>query len=88
MLCGFYTSRFSPESFEFGFPDSDSYRDESNWQVFWLKVYFNAFPSKTVAKIETSHVESFYSYGDSSGIEPDSHFNSPPEAEKPITPQM
>ena len=30
---------------------------------------------KTVAKIEASRIEPFYSYGDSSGIEPDSHFN-------------
>jgi len=29
-----------------------------------------------------------YSYGDSSGIEPDSLFNPPPEAEKPIRLQM
>ncbi len=77
MPLSFYTSRFSPESFELFL---------CNWQVFWLKVYFNAFPlyKKTVAKIEASRTspdffgrfgEAFYSYGDSSGFEPDSHFN-------------
>lgn len=71
----FYTSRFSPESFEIFL---------CKWQVFWLKVYFNAFPlyKKQWRRSKLLEVpplegfwEAFYSYGDSSGFEPDSHFN-------------
>jgi hypothetical protein len=53
------------------------------WQVFWLGVYFNAFPLiKIVAKIEASRTpssggvgEAPYSYGDSAGFPPDFPFN-------------
>ena len=54
------------------------------WQVFWLGVYFNAFPLiKIVAKIEASRKppprkgfgEALYSYGDSAGLTPDFPFN-------------
>ena len=77
MLFSFYTPRFSPESFELFL---------CNWQVFWLKVYFNAFPLykkqwRRLKLLESLPIffgrfgEAFYSYGDSSGFEPDSHFN-------------
>ena len=71
MSLDFYTSAFHPKALNNVCPDS--YRE--NWQVFWLGVYFNAFPLYTVAKIEASLNPSFggdgetlYSYGDSSGI--------------------
>ena len=80
MPSGFYISRLSPESLNVVNPDS--YREI--WQVFWLGVYFKAFPLiKTVAKFEAFPKplqrrglgRPLYSYGDSAGLSPDFPFN-------------